>query len=77
MSNYRLDIKGNLDLTDFSSIYDYMGVVDYNDKFTIALNGVGDESVGLICEMLHKQSFIVKHLGLKDDGLYYIRASKI
>ncbi|WP_027633546.1 hypothetical protein [Clostridium hydrogeniformans] len=77
MSDYRLDISGNLNLTDFSSIYDYISVVDYNDKFTISLNSVGDESVGLICEMLYKQNFIVKHLGLKEDGLYYITASKI
>ena len=35
MSEYRLDIVGNINLSDYSSIHDYMGVIQRNDKFTI------------------------------------------
>lgn len=76
MSDYRLDIKGNLGLSDFSNIYDYIGIVDYNDKFTLALNHVEEENIGIICEMLQKQNFLVNRIGKNEDGVYYIKACK-
>ena len=35
MSEYRLDIVGDINLSDYSSIHDYMGIIEQNDKFTI------------------------------------------
>ena len=38
MPDYRMDIKGKLGLGEYSDIYDYMGIVDKNDNFTITLD---------------------------------------
>ena len=35
MSEYKMDIKGIIGLSDYSSINDYIGLVDYDEKFTI------------------------------------------
>lgn len=77
MSEYRLDVKGDLNLSDFSSIYDYIGIVDYNDNFTITLNHVKEENINIIYEMLERQNLKVINLEKNSDDIYYIKASKI
>ena len=32
MPDYKMDIRGNLGLSEYSDIYDYMGIVDKNDN---------------------------------------------
>ena len=33
MSDYRMDIQGSIGLSEYSNIYDYLCIVDKNDKF--------------------------------------------
>ena len=33
MPDYKMDIRGKLGLSEYSDIYDYMGIVDKNDLF--------------------------------------------
>ena len=40
MPDYKMDVNGGLGLSDYSNIFDYMGVVDRNDNFTITLDSV-------------------------------------
>ena len=40
MPDYKMDVNGRLGLSDYSNIFDYMGVVDRNDNFTITLDSV-------------------------------------
>ena len=35
MSDYRMEIKGQIGLSDYSNIYDYLGIVEDDDVFTI------------------------------------------
>ena len=63
MPDYRMDIKGKLGLGEYSDIYDYMGIVDKNDNFTITLDAS------------NKQHIIIDQ-GIDTLGGYYINANK-
>lgn len=58
MSDYKLDIKGTIELSDYSSINDYMEIVNENDSLTINLTGNKDE-IGIICSMLKEKGFYI------------------
>lgn len=73
MSNYRLQINGRVDLSDYSNIRDYMYIVNQNDKFTIDLNN-NEEDADLLCSMLRKYNFSVLSKGGSIDGRYHISA---
>lgn len=73
MSNYKLDINGKIELCDYSSIYDYLEIVNVMDQFIITFEE-GDENSELICSLLQRQNFIVKSKGGTVDGRYYISA---
>lgn len=38
MPDYRMNINGQLGLSEYSNIFDYMSLVDTNDNFTITLD---------------------------------------
>lgn len=76
MCNYRMDIRGSIDLSDYSNIYDYIGIVDNNDDFTIALDGLDSDNINIICTMLTDNEFVIDHKGYDSTGVYYINASK-
>jgi hypothetical protein len=74
MSQYRLDIKGTIDLSDYSNISDYLELVDTNDKFTITLDSIDSENANLICSMLEDKDFQVTSKVEEQQGTVYIAA---
>ncbi|WP_443662482.1 hypothetical protein [Clostridium sp.] len=76
MSEYRLDIPGNINLSDYSSIHDYMGVISQNDKFTITSKMKSYEEMRILCEMLENNSFTIVTQGDTKNGEYYITSQK-
>ena len=76
MSEYRLDIVGDINLSDYSSIHDYMGIVEQNDKFTIISKINNTEEVKLLCKMLENNYFTIVAQGGTQNGEYYITSKK-
>lgn len=76
MPNYRMDISGDLGLSEYSNIFDYMGVVDSKDNFKITLNNVQKENINIITSMLKDSKFSIVNEGIDTNGNYYIDANK-
>jgi len=76
MSEYRLDIVGDINLSDYSSIHDYMGIVEQNDKFTITSNIKSTEEKKILCKMLENNFFTIVEQGGSENGEYYITSQK-
>ena len=52
MPDYKMDIRGKLGLSEYSDIYDYMGIVDKNDNFTITVDQSNRQHVNIITSKL-------------------------
>lgn len=76
MSEYRLEVTGNINLSDYSNISDYLELVDYNDKFTITLESVDNQNVDILCSMLEDKRFIITSRGDKENGKFNISAHR-
>lgn len=76
MSEYRLDIVGDINLSDYSSIHDYMGVIQRNDKFTIISQMKNTEEIEILCKILENNYFTIVDKGGKENGRYYITSQK-
>ena len=76
MPDYRMDIKGKLGLGEYSDIYDYMGIVDKNDNFTITLDASNKQHINIITSMLREGNFVKIDQGIDTLGGYYINANK-
>jgi hypothetical protein len=74
MSEYRLDIRGSIDLSDYSNISDYIELVDNDDRFTITLEAIDSQNFDLICSMLKDRNFIIASKGEYDNKKMYITA---
>lgn len=74
MSDYRMDIKGSIGLSEYSNIYDYLNIVDKNDKFTITINKNNEREISIISSMLRDSSFSIAEEGYNNYGDYYINA---
>lgn len=74
MSEYRLDIRGSIGLSDYSNISDYIELVDDDDRFTITLEAVDSQNYDLICSMLKDRNFIIASKGEYSDNKMYITA---
>ena len=77
MSDYKMDIKGYIGLSEFSNIYDYLGVVDKNDSFTMTVDTTNDNEINMINSMLKDNSFYICEEGYDVAGIYHISAYKI
>ena len=64
MPDYRMDIKGKLGLGEYSDIYDYMGIVDKNDNFTITLDASNKQHINIITSMLREGNFVIIDQGI-------------
>ena len=73
MSNYRLDVTGDLGLMDYSNIYDYMGVVDIKDNFVLRLNDVNEQNFSMIYTMLKESNFDIYYENMA-PGQWEIKA---
>lgn len=76
MPDYKMDIRGKLGLGEYSDIYDYMGIVDKNDNFTITLDQSNRQHVNIITSMLKESNFYILEEGINNLGNYYINANK-
>jgi len=76
MSEYRLDIVGDINLSDYSSIHDYMGIIEHNDKFTITSKIKSKEEMKILCKMLENNFFTIVAQGGRENGEYYITSQK-
>jgi len=76
MSEYRLDIPGDINLSDYSSIHDYMGIIERNDKLIITSKMKNPEEMKILCKMLENSSFTVVNQGDIGNGEYYITSQK-
>lgn len=76
MSEYRLDIDGNINLGDYSSIHDYMGIVEEDDKFIITSKMKNSEEIGILCKMLEGNYFTIVEQGGIQNGQYSITSQK-
>ena len=76
MPDYKMDVNGGLGLSDYSNIFDYMGVVDRNDNFTITLDRVDKNDINIITSMLKDSNFSILDEGVNQTGKYYINANK-
>ena len=77
MSDYKMDIKGCLGLSEYSKIHDYFGMIDKNDRFRITLEKSNDKEIGIINSMLQKFGFFIYEQGYESGGIYYINTFKI
>lgn len=77
MPNYKMNISGNLGLSEYSNIVDYMGVVDNNDNFTITIDKLPKQDISIITSILKDSNFSIKEEGINVDGKYYINANKL
>ena len=75
MPDYKMDIRGKLGLGEYSDIYDYMGIVDKNDNFTITLDQSNRQHVNIITSMLKESNFYILEEGINNLGDYYINAN--
>ena len=76
MSEYKLDIPGDINLSDYSSIHDYMSLIKRNDKFTITSKMKDPEEMKILCKMLENNAFDVVTQGGTQNGEYYITSQK-
>lgn len=76
MPDYKMDIRGKLGLGEYSDIYDYMGIVDKNDNFTITLDNSNKQHINIITSMLKESNFSILEEGINNLGDYYINANK-
>jgi len=76
MPDYKMDIRGNLGLGEYSDIYDYMGIVDKNDNFTIMVDPSNRQHINMITSMLKESNFTILEEGIDATGDYYISANK-
>ncbi|MBE6051515.1 MAG: hypothetical protein E7214_12935 [Clostridium sp.] len=77
MSDYKMDIKGCIGLSEYSNIHDYLGVVDKDDNFTITLKRNSNQEINIISSMLRDNNFNIISEGYDEKGIYYICAHKI
>lgn len=75
MSEYQMNINGKIGLEDYSSIYDYMAIVDKNDNLIITINNM--ENVSIVKQMLENNSFTVEPNNNNYGGKCYIKAFKV
>ena len=76
MSDYKMDIKGDIGLSEYSNIHDYLGIVDKNDRFIITLDTKHEHEIDIIDSMLKDNNFLISEEGYDSSGNYYIDAHK-
>lgn len=75
MSEYQMDIIGKIGLEDYSSIYDYMAIVNKNDNLIITINDSGN--INIIKQILENNSFAIDLNNNNCIGECCIKAYKI
>ena len=76
MSDYSMDISGNMQLSDYSNIFDYLNIIDKDDNFVIRINKDNKGDIDVINSMLQDNKFIINYTQYDDFGNYYIIANR-
>ncbi|BAH05202.1 hypothetical protein [Clostridium kluyveri] len=76
MSKYKMNIMGKIALQDYSSIQDYMSIVNRDDDLTIIIDKNDDENIKIICNMLENKNFVISSSKVSDGNRHCIRAFK-
>ncbi|MFW2489379.1 hypothetical protein D2A34_05265 [Clostridium chromiireducens] len=76
MSDYTMDISGNIELSDYSNIFDYLNIIDKDDNFVIRVDRNNKNDINLINTMLLDNQFVISYTQYDDLGNYYISANK-
>lgn len=76
MSQYQININGKIRLMDYSSIDDYMAIVNENDNLIVTLDSENDSDVNMIYKILEKNNFNTVRMSKGSNGRYYINANK-
>ena len=72
MSSYHLNIKGPMGLSDYSSVDDYINILDSKDEVIIEMNCEKRQNVDIICNMLERSNF---EINKKDSATIIIKLS--
>lgn len=76
MSDYSMDIRGSIELSDYSNIFDYLNIIDKDDNFVIRIDRNNRDDIDVINSMLQDNKFIINYTQYDDFGNYYISANK-
>lgn len=76
MSQYRMNIFGGINLSDYSYIHDYMGIINSNDNFQIDMKDTSEDDVKVLCSILESDQFDIIDREQYDDNGYRIFAIK-
>ena len=76
MSNYSMDISGDIGLADYSNIFDYLKIIDRDDNFVIRINKKNKGDIDLINSMLEENKFNIRYTKYDEKGNYCINANK-
>ena len=76
MSDYSMDISGNIGLSDYSNIFDYLNIIEKDDNFVIRIDKDNRGDIDMINSMLQDNKFIVNYTQYDEFGKYYISANK-
>lgn len=75
MSDYKMNICGGINLSDYSYIHDYMGIIGSTDNFEIEMNDTSEDDVKVLCSILESDKFDIINRKEYDKG-YRIQAMK-
>lgn len=76
MSEYRLDVEGELEFNDYSCIHDYIGAIEVEDKLTIIVDKKRGVDMNILCNMLINDCFTISSEKKEREGKYFISAYK-
>ncbi len=70
-----MEIRGKMNLSDYSNIYDYIGIVQRDDDFSISTISLDNEDISMIYSMLEELNFsiIAKEC---NEGNYLMKVCK-
>lgn len=60
MSNYKLNINGKIEESDYKNIYDYFDIIGDEDELIISLSSSYNENINIIYKLLTTDGFNVK-----------------
>lgn len=76
MSQYQMSISGRIELADYSSIHDYMSIVNKNDNIIITIDKSEQENIDILKRILEDNNFVVDLEQAYNERNYCIKASK-
>lgn len=76
MSNYKMNIYGQIGLSDYSYIHDYMAIVEPDDNFQIQLTNVNDDEAEVVCSILSNDKFDIVDKTVYPSGECCIKVAK-